>query len=209
MILIPLLSLLLMAGNSAQASSLREWNFTVYLDGEEIGYHTFIRTPVDNRFFIESKAEFNVRFLNIPLFSYLHRSEERWSEDCLESLSAVTETNGREIRVEGALESGTFVTSVDGKRDLYPACTASFAYWERDLLGQPRLLNPQTGELVEVNLQFLGRDSIKVHGTITPADHYRLTSDEREIDLWYSDASDWLALQSTVSGNRQLRYEAR
>jgi hypothetical protein len=45
-----------------------------------------------------------------------------------------------------------------------------------------------------------------VRDTNTPAHHYRLTTDEANIELWYSRDHQWLALKSITRSARVLRY---
>ena len=44
---------------------------------------------------LTSEAHFRVRFLFIDAYRYEHRARERWQGDCLESLEARTDTNGK------------------------------------------------------------------------------------------------------------------
>jgi hypothetical protein len=47
---------------------------------------------------------------------------------------------------------------------------------------------------------------ITVRGQPQTARKFRLTGPKNPIDLWYSTADEWLALESTVAGGRRLRY---
>ncbi|MGI9321101.1 MAG: DUF6134 family protein [Thiogranum sp.] len=52
----------------------------------------------------------------------------------------------------------------------------------------------------------MGKQSIMVSKTSVPADHYRLTADDLDIELWYSNDGQWLGLESTTGKGRRLRY---
>jgi hypothetical protein len=45
-----------------------------------------------------------------------------------------------------------------------------------------------------------------VRDTNVPANHYKLTGEELDIELWYSRSGQWLALHSTTSKGRLVRY---
>jgi hypothetical protein len=47
---------------------------------------------------------------------------------------------------------------------------------------------------------------LPVRGVTQAARQYRLTGSQLSIDLWYSSAGDWLALESITEGGRHLRY---
>ena len=83
----------------------------------------------------------------------------------------------------------------------------TFAYWNPEFLRQPRLLNPQTGEYLPVRVELLGEQRISVKGQAVEANAYRLLAEELELIVWYSEANEWLGLQSTAKGGRILRYE--
>jgi hypothetical protein len=108
--------------------------------------------------------------------------------------------------VEGSEHGNAFVLETTDAVAELPNCIATFAYWNRNLLDRDRLLNPQTGEYLDAELEYLGMDSIDVATETTAAHRYRLTTGEQPIELWYSDNNQWLALKATVAGDRSLRY---
>jgi len=84
-------------------------------------------------------------------------------------------------------------------------CVQTFAYWNPSILRATRLLNPQTGEYEPVQISELGSDVIAGQ----PAERFRLIgggTTPLKIDLWYSPARDWLALESRTPEGRTLRY---
>jgi hypothetical protein len=83
----------------------------------------------------------------------------------------------------------------------------SFAYWNPGFLEQSRLLNPQTGEYVDVSVEQLEQEVLDVRGELIPALKYRLTAYEVDLTLWYSEEDQWLALESIAKGGHVIRYE--
>jgi hypothetical protein len=196
---------------STDAEDTREWAFRVYLNDSEIGSHRFTVTNFGRDREIRTEAEFNVKFLFFNAYKYRHRNTERWDGDCLEAIESETDANGDRYSIFGAARDRSFVVSAtldDAEdRSTLPECVATFAYWDRDFLRAPRLLNTQTGEYVDVEAKFVGGDMLSVRGELIPANRYRLMGDELEIDLWYSQDDEWLALESVTDGGRRLRYE--
>ena len=86
-------------------------------------------------------------------------------------------------------------------------CVQTFAYWNPRILDATRLLNPQTGEYLPVQVLALGRESL---GEYPDAQRYRLLGDAGgkplHIDLWYTPAREWLALESRTPEGRRVRY---
>jgi hypothetical protein len=202
--------LCLVALTFASTGETREksrWEFTVYLDRKEIGFHSFEVTNMAGVTEVISEANFKYTFLLIPAYRYQHSAAERWSDNCLVGLVASTNANGDRVRVSGERTGGSFTVITDEQPTYLPECVMSFAYWNPDFLAQPKLLNPQTGEYVAVRVQEAGTDILEVRGETIPARRYRLTAYEVDLTLWYSDDNEWLGLESVAEGGRIIRYE--
>lgn len=189
------------------APGVREWNFRVLLDDSEIGYHRFRLTDSGDRRRLLSEASFDVRFLFVTAYRYRHVNREVWDGRCLERIETDTDSNGNELSVKGVRESAGFVVDVGNDVRELPDCVMSFAYWDPEFLGQQRLLNPQTGEYIDVNITMIDQCELMVRGERIAATHYRITGKELNIDVWYSGARDWVALESEAKGGRKIRYE--
>ena len=181
--------------------------FDVYLDGKKIGYHRYQIDGPESNADVRSEASFEVKFLFVTAFSYRHTAEEDWANGCLREITARTNSNGDKLKVVGEQMDDAFVVETgDGEAEL-PECVKTFAYWNPGFLKEPRLLNPQTGEYLDVDVQELGQDVVRLDGREIPARSVRLTAREMDITLWYSENSEWLALESVAKGGRILRYE--
>ena len=193
---------------NSHASTEQQWRFRVYLDDREIGHHHFTLTQTGTQQRLATRAEFDVTFLKIPLFRYRHANVEHWNDNCLQRISSNTDQNGKQFHVEGMTTAGGFRISSNSGEHTLPACVSSFAYWDKSFLGQGRLLNSQTGEYVDVVVEYLGENPLAAGDTAIPARHYRLTADDLDIEVWYSPDDRWLALQSTTANGSRLRYVA-
>ena len=199
--------------NVAHASSSidKNWQFTVYLDGDEIGFHNFSIIQNEEYQKIYSSARFNVKFLFINAYSYKHDNEELWQGQCLNSINAVTDDNGDLYNVSGEAYNGAFIVNTaennsNKKQNKYLPCIKTFAYWDPEFLKETTLLNSQTGEMMEVDSEFIGTDTLRHNGEEVVARHYRLHGKDLQIDLWYSVDDHWLALESLTESGRVVRY---
>ena len=144
--------------------------------------------------------------LFISAYRYLHDATERWRGNCLESLAARTDDNGDRSVVDAVSAGEGLQVATGAARETLGGCVMSFAYWNPQILRQTRLLNAQTGKFEAVRVNALGEEVITVRGQPQTARKFRLTGPKNPIDLWYSTADEWLALESTVAGGRRLRY---
>ncbi len=190
----------------ALADEGRSWEFSVLLDGSEIGRHRFEVEQDGDLQEVRSEASFDVRFLFFTAFEYRHSNREVWSDGCLRRIESRTRQNGDRQAVVGTLVDDTFVVERDeGKAEL-DDCVMTFAYWNRDFLEQSRLLNPQTGQYVAVDVEPVGEREIDIRGEVVDARGWRVKADKIELTVWYSADDEWLGLESVARGGRILRY---
>ena len=206
-IAVSLLTLVASGVSLAEDSASKTLMFDVFLDGKRIGYHRFEIDGSRNNAAVRSEASFDVKFLFVTAFTYRHSARENWTGGCLEEIEARTDSNGKELNVVGERTGDAFVIDTGEDEARLPGCVMSFAYWNPGFLEQPRLLNPQTGEYVDVEVQELGEDIVRLDGREIPARSVRLTARQMDITLWYSENAEWLALESVAKGGRILRYE--
>jgi hypothetical protein len=194
------------AGAARAGDGTRSWNFRVYLNQDPIGYHNFQLTTHGDAHDLKSVAHYLVKVLFINAYHYDHQASESWSGNCLQRLESSSDDDGTAYTVHGqGDEHGFDVNTTKGQYSL-PGCAMSFAYWNPVMLQQTHLINPETGEDVAVVINHIGEESVEVHKAPVHAQRYHLHSAKLEIDLWYSDQGEWLALESALEKGRRLRY---
>lgn len=186
----------------------RELQFRVLLDDKEIGFHRYRLHEDGSTIQVQSEAKFDVKFLFFNAYSYRHSLSASWRGECLNDLEARTNDNGKRIEVTGARDDNEFVVETGGEVDELPVCVKDFAYWDKRILEENRLLNPQTGEYLEVSVEPLGEEQVLAGGASVAAQAYRITAKGMRIDVWYGKENDqWLKLESLAKGDRVIRYE--
>ncbi|MDH3532286.1 MAG: DUF6134 family protein [Gammaproteobacteria bacterium] len=204
--------LLCLPGLNAVAASnddaaVERWDFDVYLNDKKVGKHYFEVAEADGFKRVENEASFKYKILFIPAYRYEHTNTERWADNCLLGFDAETNANGKRMRASGERqEAGFKVVGEVGSLDL-PECVMSFAYWNPAFLEQPRLLNPQSGEYLDVTVEELAPDILEVRGKPVTAVRYKLSAKKLDLTLWYSEDKEWLALESVAKGGNVIRYE--
>lgn len=203
-----ILSLLAAATSAASASGSaeRSYEFSVLLDGSPIGYHRFELLPRDSGLEVRSEASFDVRFLFINAFRYRHTNREVWDGECLRVIESSTRQNGKEFEVSGEPVSDGLHVEANGRSNRLDGCIMTFAYWNPRFLEQTRLLHPQTGEYLPVDVRPLGREQLTVRGEPVVASAYQLKAPNVDITVWYSEDDEWLGLESVAKGGRIIRY---
>ena len=188
----------------------QQWAFNVYLDKSKIGTHTF--TLNDNT--LTSKAKFNVKVLFIEAYKDDHTATEKWSGDCLNALEANTIENKVITKVTGKLEAEAFNVKNGSVDQTLPACVMTFAYWNPKILTQTKLLNPQNAEYLDTTITKLGVANIDVKGKPTETTHYKLSGalkgvKKLNIELWYNQNNEWVALKSVTPEGYNIIYKLK
>ena len=191
---------------AAPGEAQRSWQFSVLLDGSPIGYHRFELMSRESELEVRSEASFDVRFLFINAFRYRHSNRELWEGECLRDIESSTRQNGEEFAVSGELLPQGLQIEANGKSDRLDGCVMTFAYWNPRFLEQSRLLHPQTGEYMSVDVQPLGREELTVRGQSVTAFAYQVKARDVDITVYYSDDDEWLGLESVAKGGRIIRY---
>jgi hypothetical protein len=211
--LLPTLASCCLAGGMALsttglASTTKTLQFAVFLDEKPIGTHRFRLEERADGLVSESDAAFDVKFLFINAYRYRHHSRELWQDGCLRKLEATTDNNGERYSVRGTPASSGFLVKGETENEVRDPCAMTFAYWDKRILEQDRLINPQTGEVVDVAVTDEGLDRIRVDGREMAARRYRLTAEGLDIRLWYDERERWLALESRIEDEYLLSYRA-
>jgi hypothetical protein len=184
----------------------REWRFRVFLDDKEIGTHDYHLRLNENELRVLSQANFEYKLLFVKLFEYQHKNIETWTGDCLTGIESRTDANGELFAVRGTMDNGRFLLNGASGQEELPACNMTFAYWNPSFLRQDRLINVQNGEVLDVWVSEPVSDEIEVRGVTQSAVRYRLEAGDMNIELWYSESHEWLALETDARGGRRLRY---
>lgn len=196
---------------ASPAAMAKEWSFDVFLDKQKIGSHRFV---LDAGSTLKSEANFNVKVLFINAYSYHHRAEEEWKNDCLTALTAHTVEKKQVFDVVGVSTPQGFEVTHQNKTQLLPACTMTFAYWNPKILTQSHLLNPQNAEYLSTNITKLGAEKLEVRGQVINTTRYKIEGAldgkvKLKIDLWYDSQQNWVGLKSTTPEGYEIYYKLK
>lgn len=171
--------------------------FEIVRKGDPIGVHIVDVTPREDGFDVSTRIAMRVKFGPVTLFRYAHHAVEHWRNGRLERLTSTTEEGGtrQDLTVERVGE--TFLVDGSAFKGVAPADAIPSSYWNKSILETDRLLNTQTGEIIDVSVADLG---VTTAPGGAPAQHHRLTGSV-SLDLWYDDLR-WVGADFTVRGER-------
>ena len=182
----------LVISNSTYAE---EWNFDAVLNDKVIGQHTFIYE--DEKTISNANFKFEYLFMD---FIYQHKSTETWQEGCLKTISSKTDDDGDLYEVSGHIGTDRFLVTTNNKTTELPSCVMTFAYGNPKILEQKKLMNSQSGEYLDVDIQFIREENHIVKGEDILTDLWRIEANIDDgdllIHLWYDKNMNWVSLKS-------------
>lgn len=169
-------------------------DFTVLRKGKPFGSHvlTFDKKD-DGTFVVTTDVDLDVKFGPISAYKYRLDSVEQWADEKLVSISGKSNNNGRKGKVSARTEGDQLRVDATKFEGQVSTSIIPSSHWNRLQMYQNQMLSTETGEILGIDVETVGSDTILVGGEPIDATHYRLKSD-LVVDLWYDDQSRWVKL---------------
>lgn len=197
-----LLLLALLPNASSANTTTGTLKFEVALDDKPIGEHvlTFSRNS-DRDLEIDIAIDLAVKFGPFTVFDYTHRNESQWRDGLLQSMQSETNDNGdiHTVVVESLVDQLRVVTD-DINEYATPTSTLPTTYWMASTISQNRLINSQTGELLDIEITEVGREDVSGPDGPISATRYKMEGDLK-IELWYDDTGILVGLAFQARGS--------
>jgi len=203
------LLLLLLAGAwtapaSAQLGGLAEWtppplSFAVLRNGSPLGTHRLSFTREGERLIVDIEIRFEVKLAFITVFRYAHDAREVWESGRLVAFDSRTNDDGTNFQVKAhATPEGLAVESTGGNYTA-PLDTVPSSYWHIDMIRHPRVLDSQSGRMIDLVATPTGTGEVTVGDRRVPARLFRL-SGEISGELGYGVDDGWVRLSFGARG---------
>lgn len=204
------LFILALACGSAQAAMPKDGKlvFDIIRDGDVIGRHTFRFNRVGDRVDVAIDIAIKVKVLLLTVFDYEHSNHETWEHGELVRLTTRTDDNGDDLKVDGKLTPAGFeVDTAKGEQTLKEPVMPT-SYWRTDTIKARRMLNTQTGEVMNVSVSPGEKTRIVARGKEIDAMHYVMSGD-LQLELWYDMDNVLVGLQFKGGDGSTIHYSLR
>jgi len=182
--------------------------FDVLRKGNEFGSHivSFDKNE-DGELSVTVDVDLKAGLGPITLFRYALDATETWEDGQLMSLQGSVNDDGSRESVTAELEGGALAVRGDGfSGEVDPSITPA-SHWNFDQVSAEKLLSVENGELIEVEVKELGRETIEAGGQSIEANKFMMDSDI-DVTLWYDDSGRWLKLAFEARG-QAIEYVLR
>ena len=221
-----ILAILLMAAGSATVSAAEGVPygeflvFSAFRNGQPIGTHALAFKREGGQLIVSTSIDFAVKLLGVTAYRYSHRSREIWNGDDLQSITTLTEDDGKHYAVRARQEGNGLVVQREtpgavcqrsgasaGRqiRETLPSGILPSTTWNMNQVMQSRLLNSQTGTEERIAVARVGRETVKTVAGAVDATRYSYSGGIR-MDQWFDDRGRWVKSLFVVSDGSTIEY---
>lgn len=180
-------------------------DFEVLRKGKPFGRHVLSFEDLeDGALKVTTDVDLDVKFGPITAFKYRLDSTERWVDGQLVALNGKSNNDGDKGTVSARAEGDQLVVESTMYDGALPLSIIPSSHWNILQIKGDRMLSTETGEVLNINVETLGVDTVIVAGEEIDATHYRLKSD-LTVDLWYDDQNRWVKLKFEVR-DQEIEY---
>ncbi|MGC6475476.1 MAG: DUF6134 family protein [Parvibaculales bacterium] len=178
----------------------KQLRFLIYRNGKNIGYHQLDFEELENGSVrVNIHIDIIVKLGFIKVYDFLHKSEEIWDGNALQSLQSRTFLNGENARLNIRRVNDMLVLDNGETEELLAGNLKPASYWFPGFTQELRLIDSASGKILEMDTLYKGEDKIEdMQG------HYFVANKDIPIDILYSQDGKWLG--SRYGKNRDVVY---
>lgn len=184
-------------------------NYTVLRDGQTIGTHAVTVEQNGAETQVGVETDIAVKVLFVTAYKFKHSSQETWADGKLLSISSTTDDDGtpKELTARAEADRITVDSKVKGqeRRQFADAATLPASLWNPATVSQGVLLNTLDGQLMKVQVEDLGPETIDAGGAPLTAQHYAI-SGELTRELWFDGAGRLVRMRFPDKTNSEIIY---
>lgn len=175
-------------------------DFGVLRQGKPFGRHVLSFDKLaDGTLEVTTDVDLDVKFGPITAFKYRLDATERWVDGQLVGLRGTSNNDGDKGEVSAQAKGGRLIVDSTMFDGVLPLSIIPSSHWNILQIKGDRMLSTETGEVLDINVETIGTDTVMVGGEPVEATHYRLKSD-LTVDLWYDNQNRWVKLAFEVRG---------
>jgi hypothetical protein len=182
--------------------------FDVYRKGSRIGTHSVRFAAAGGGERVTSRVELAVKMAFVTVYRYEQAGEDEWRDGVLVRTRIRTNDDGKGFLVEAEAEGGALaVSGAAGRYEAKLGTMTDLNFWNEAITRQARLIDSQSGELVQIAVRPEPTETISVLGRAVQARRFAMTGTKgRSGTVWY-DPDGRLVKAVVVTRGETLAYE--
>lgn len=200
--------LVMIFGSTAAAETTARWQpaagdvirFNVLRQGQPFGTHTVqFETGAGGQLVARTDVALRAGLGPITLYRYDLEATETWQDGELQTVSGKVNDDGKKRSVTASRSGGALSVKGSDFTGRAPDGVIPASHWNYAQTQVRKLLSTEDGEILDVAVSRVGRETIRAGGRTIDANRYRLDS-AVDVDLWYDDTGRWVKLAFEARG---------
>ena len=195
LVILFVLSTLFLQSHTDHYKNYTNIEMEIFKDDEKIGESIFTFKKEENKFIVKNKTNFNVKLLGVTVFSINSRGTEEYIGDQLISFNSETFQNDKRKYVNLIYDEKKEKFIIDGSSYKGEADKENIIgnWWNHRILQTETQISPLSGSVKKQNIEFLGKEKIKLYNKEYDVEHFRLFSTDPNLpdnkklnfEIWY------------------------
>lgn len=177
-----------------------EIRFDVLRKGKPFGSHVLTFAPQeDGTLQVVNDIELTAKIGPFTAYKYRHDSTEIWTDGALTSLIGETRKDGEDLVASATAEGDVLAIEGTNFVGTAPASVIPSSHWHSREVFSSEILSSEGGQLLDVETEDMGRETLTIAGQQIEATKFKLVSD-LTVYLWYDDTGRWVKCAFSARG---------
>ncbi|MET4001106.1 DUF6134 family protein [Marinobacterium sp. MBR-109] len=180
--------------------------YTVERKGKTIGHYRLQFDQQPDQLQVHVEMVLQIRVLALFNYRFEYTASEQWSADGqLQQLSVSIDNDGKRTQHRIERQNNQLCRVEAAGCDLLGQQLLTSNHWHPHLPQQQQLLNTLTGQVSQLNVTDLGRETLSFGNDSIVATHYQLGGDLDDTHSWYDQNGRWLGMEFSARDGSRIR----
>lgn len=213
------------AGEQVASAAQQSLTFAATRNGQPIGTHTIRIVDQGDLRTVTNDIRLDLKAMGLTVYRYVHNSTELWRGDRVQAIHATTEDNGTVYKVRVTRQGDALRVDREERKpiikaasmeqflpaetrsasEIQPGSMLPTALWSPKIASQSSLLNIQLGTPSRVQVNLVGRETVRTSRNAVEATRFRFSGDLR-FDQWFDDRGRWVKAVFIAPDNSTIEY---
>jgi len=194
--------------------NLNNIKFDIYRNNKFIGNHMFSFKRSGTSLSVKSVINFQIKKLGVVLYKYYAEGVEKFVDDKLVKFTSKTKQNKKDKYVNLKLEENMYIIDGSSFKGEVADDHILGTWWNHSIIKAPAQISAVSGRIIKQNVEFLGKEKIKIGNKSYNALHFNFTSSDAKLSknkrlnthVWYDEETmNWIKASFNKKGNWEYR----
>jgi len=176
--------------------NLKRIEFDIYRNNKFIGKHIFSFQKSENKLYVDSEINFEIKKLGVVLYKYNVKGTEVYKNNQLIKFNSKTNQNGKEKYVNMSLtDEEEYIIDGSSYKGKAPHEYELGTWWNHSIVKAKAQISAVSGRIIKQEVKFLGKEVIKLGNKTYNTLHFNFTSTDKKLDkdkklnthIWYDE----------------------